>query len=683
MTGNKYEFKAEIKKLLDILSKSLYQHREVFLRELISNSVDALKKIHFISLTEKDIESPNEELKIEIIINPEENTLIVKDTGIGMTKDEMITNLGTIAGSGSQKFLEQLTMSQKMDKKDVDLDIIGQFGVGFYSIFMVAQSVKVLSNSYLKEENAYIWESDGTGEFTIEPAEKKERGTEVILTLKEDDKEYLDQFRIESIIKKYSNYVSFPIYVTKIKTKEEIKEEEKRKKELKKDEAEKEAEKEEEKEPAPINELKPLWKKDQKDIIEDDYKNFYHYISNRYDDYLHVINYKVDGQIQFRSIMFIPEASPISIVRPEDEYGLTLYSKNVMIMNDCKDLIPKWLRFMSGVVDSDDIPLNISRDTIQVNRIMMKIEKLLVKKFFRELDDLIENDPEKYKKIWESHGFYIKEGIVTDPIKSDKLLKYLRVKTTKTAENEYRSLEQYIKDKKEGQEEIYYLVGENLNTMKLSPHLGYYDENDLEVVLFDEPIDNFLMMNVRDYKEKVGEGDDAEVKYYRFTPVDVTEEGKDEKVDKDKGDDKEKEEKERDELPENIKQFLESVKNLLGEKILDAKVSDRLYNNACRLANPSGGMTSSMQRAMRYWSVTQSGKDFEIPRKILEFNQEHPIIKGLIDLHEKDQNDEKIKLIVEQLFENCLLAEGDLPNPSLMVPRINQIIEMLMKPKET
>jgi len=299
------------------------------------------------------------------------------------------------------------------------------------------------------------------------------------------------------------------------------------------------------------------------------------------------------------------------------------------------------------------------------------------------LDDIIENVPEKYKKIWESHGFYIKEGIVTDPIKSDKLLKYLRFKSTKTVDDEYRSFDQYVKDRKEGQEEIYYLVGENLNTLKLSPHLGYYNENGIEVILFDEPIDNFLMMNVRDYKEKVGEGDDAEFKYYRFTPVDVTEEKKDEKGDKEKTDDKEKEDKEKEELPENIKKFLDHVKSIIGEKILDAKVSDRLYNNACRLANPSGGMTSSMQRAMRYWSVTQSGKDFEIPRKILEFNQDHPIIKGLINLYENDPSDNKINLIIEQLFENCLLAEGDLPNPSLMVPRINQIIELLMKPKET
>ncbi|MFX1274724.1 MAG: molecular chaperone HtpG [Promethearchaeota archaeon] len=681
MTGNKYEFKAEIKKLLDILSKSLYQHREVFLRELISNSVDALKKIHFISLTEKNIEGPNEELKIEIVLNPEENTLTVKDTGIGMSKDELITNLGTIAGSGSQKFLEHLTISQKMDKKDVDLDIIGQFGVGFYSIFMVAKNVKVISKSYLKEEVAYQWVSEGTGEFSIESAEKTDRGTEVILYLKEDEKEYLEQFRIESIVKKYSNYVSFPIYVTRIKTEEEKKEEEKRKKEASKEKKDVELEKEEEKGPLPVNELEPLWKKDQNEINDEDYKNFYHYISNRYDDFTHVINYKVDGQVQFHSIMFIPEATSVPIIRPEDDYGLTLYSKNVMIMKNCNDLIPNWMRFVTGVVDSDDIPLNISRDTIQVNRIMMKIEKLLVKKFFRELDDIIENDPEKYKKIWEAYGFYIKEGIVTDPIKSDKLLKYLRVKTTKTEDDEYRSLEQYIKDKKEGQEKIYYLVGENLNTMRMSPHLGYYHENDFEVILFDEPIDNFLMMNIRDYKEKVGEGEDAEFKYYRFTPVDVSEE-KEEEDAKEKNKEKEKEGKDKEDLPENIKKFLEHVKTTLGDKILDTKISDRLYNNACRLANPAGGMTSSMQRAMRYWTVTQSGKDFEIPRKILEFNQEHPIVKGLIELHDKDPKDERIDLIVEQLFENCLLAEGDLPNPSLMVPRINQLIEILFKPNQ-
>ncbi|MFX1236869.1 MAG: molecular chaperone HtpG [Promethearchaeota archaeon] len=672
MTGNKYEFKAEIKKLLDILSKSLYQHKEVFLRELISNSVDALKKIHFISLTEKDIENPEEELKIEIVIDSKDNTLIIRDTGVGMTKDELINNLGIIAGSGSQKFLEELTKSQQTDLQNIDLDIIGQFGIGFYSIFMVADKVHVISKSYLKEEPANMWVSEGTGDFTITQTDKLIRGTEVKLHLKEEDKEYLDQFRIESIVKKYSNYVSFPIYVSKLEV-------EMKKEADKKDAKGDDVESEEDKGPKPVNELEPLWKRDSKDINEDDYKGFYHYISNRYDDYMYVINYKVDGQVQFRSILYVPGQSSLAFIRPEDDYGLTLYSKNVMIMKNCQDLIPKWLRFMTGMVDSDDIPLNISRDTIQVNRIMMKIEQLLVKKILRELDEIIEKDPEKYKKIWDAYEFYFKEGVVTDPVKSETLMKYLRFKTSKTKNDEYKSLTRYVKALPKDKKEIYYLVGENLDTLRLSPHLGYYNENDLEVLLLDEPIDNFLMMNVRDYKLTKVEGEEEKTEVYQFTPIDVTEPlEKKEKIedkkeeDKNKGDSQEK-------IPENVKKFLENVKSILGEKIIEVKVSDRLYDNACRLANPAGGMTSSMQRAMRYWTATQSGKDFQIPQKIFELNPDHPIVKGLIELNEKDPESKKIELIINQLFENCLLAEGDLPNPSLMVPRINEIIEMLFQ----
>ncbi len=670
MTGNKYQFKAEIKKLLDILSKSLYQHKEVFLRELVSNSVDALKKIHFISLTDKNIESPNEDLKVEIVLNPEEKTLLVRDTGVGMTKDELINNLGIIAGSGSQKFLEQLNSSQQAEMEKLDLDIIGQFGIGFYSIFMVADKVEVTSKSYLKGAPANVWTSEGTGDFIIDSSEKAIRGTEVKLHLKEDESEYLDQFRIESIVKKYSNYVSFPIYVSKVESEAE-------KAEKKEDKDESKDKEGEDKEPKPVNELEPLWKRTPKDITEEDYKGFYHFISNRYDDYLHIINYKVDGKVQFRAILYVPEAISVSFIRPEDEYGLTLYSKNVMIMKNCQDLIPKWLRFVTGVVDSEDIPLNISRDTIQVNRIMMKIEKLLVKKILREFDEIIEKDAEKYKKIWEAYGFYLKEGVVTDPVKSETLMKYLRFKTSKTEDGEYKSFDQYIEALPEDKSEIFYLVGENLDTLKLSPHLGYYNENNIEVILLDEPIDNFLMMNVRDYKKITGEEDEEKTKLYKFTPIDVTEPSKEEKEAKDAKEGEDKKEESEEKLPEPLKKFLEKVKNILSEKILDAKSSNRLYGNACRLANPSGGMTSSMQRAMRYWTATQSGKDFQIPQKIFEFNPEHPIVKGLVAINDKDPENEKVTLIVEQLFENCLLAEGDLPNPSLMVPRINQIIEIL------
>ncbi|MHA1147388.1 MAG: molecular chaperone HtpG [Promethearchaeota archaeon] len=669
MSENKHEFKAEIKKLLDILSKSLYQHKEIFLRELISNSVDALKKIHFISLTEKDIQDPDVPLKVEITFDEKAKTFSVKDTGLGMTKEELINNLGTIAGSGSQRFLEEL---QKSDKKEFDLDIIGQFGIGFYSVFMVAEKVQVFSKSYRKDESAYMWESEGTGKFLVTSSEKQDRGTEVILYLKDDATEYLNEYRIRSIIKKYSNYVPFPIYVSEIKPEEE-KKEDKQKDDEKDDE--KKDDKEEEKEPEPVNELTPIWKKSQKEITDEEYKSFYHSISHRYDDYLHVINYSVDGSVQFRSILFIPESNSLAFLHQEENFGLTLYNKNVMVMDHCDDLLPKWMRFIIGILDSDDIPLNISRDTIQRNRVMIKINKVLRKKIFKELDDLIENDPENYIKLWKEFGIYFKEGIATDPIEADKLLNYLRFKSTKTGDAEYRSLEQYVHDMKEDQNEIYYLVGENIDTLKISPHLGYYKEKDIEVILFSEPIDNFIMMNVRNYTKTIGEGDDAEVKSYPFTPVDVTEQ--ESKTEEQKAEDKESESQE--DIPENVKSFLEHVKTLLGDKIIDVKISKRLYDNACRLANPAGGMTSSMQRAMRYWSTRKLDDEPDIPRKILEINPEHPIIKGLINLHERNAEDNKIELIVIQLFENCLLAEGDLPNPSKMVPRINTLIELLFK----
>jgi len=676
MSASKHEFKAEIKKLLDILSKSLYQHKEIFLRELISNSIDALKRIHFISLTQKDIEDPDVDLKIDVIINPNEKTVTVKDTGIGMTKEELINNLGTIAGSGSQRFLEQLNQSQGSDKKDLDLEIIGQFGVGFYSIFMVAEKVCVFSKSYLKGEPAFKWESEGTGDFTIEPIEERNRGTEVKLYLRDDEKDYLEEYRIREIIKKYSNYVSFPIYLTRLRTKEEKEQEEKEKKEKKDEEESKKEEKI--KEPEPVNEIEPIWKKPSKDITEEEYKKFYHFVANRYDNYLHVMHYNIDGAVQFRSILYIPESDSLRFLRPEDDYGLTLYSKKVMIMKNCADVLPKWMRFISGIIDSDDIPLNISRDTIQLNRTMIKINKLLRSKIFNELDSIIEKEPEKYTKIWEQFGIYFKEGILTDPVRSERLLKYLRFKTTKTKEDEYRSLEDYLTEIKEGQLEIYYLVGENLETMKVSPHLGYYEENDLEVILFDEPIDNFLMMNVHHYTKTIGEGDKAETKIHKFTPVDITEikETEESKKEEDK---KEKVSESEKEIPEITKKFLDHVKTILGDKIVDTKISDRLYNNVCRLANPAGGITSSMQRAMRYWTGKQKEKEFETPRKILEFNPDHVIVKKLIELYDKTPNDEKIEAIIIQLFQNCLLAEGDLPNPSLMVPRINQLIEWFLK----
>ncbi len=715
----KHEFKAEIKKLLDILSKSLYQHKEIFLRELISNSSDALKKIHFIALQNKELESPDLEYEINITLDQEKNTLTIRDTGLGMTKEDLITSLGTIAGSGSQKFLEQLEQKNG-DQKEVDLDIIGQFGIGFYSVFMVAQKVVVISKSYLPGEPAQQWISDGTGEFQINQVEKDSRGTEVILYLKDDEEEFFQLHRIEGIIKKYSNFVPYPIYITEIK-----KPEDKVEVDMDEDESDGEdgetsegEEKPEESEVSdvpevptrePVNQIHPIWKREKSEITEEDYINFYHYLSKRYDNYLKVINYKVDGRVQFRTVIFIPETKSQDLLRPEVDYGLALYSKNVMVVEKSKEIIPQWMRFISGIVDSDDIPLNMSRDTIQTNRFLMKIETLIVKRFFKELNEFSADDPEKYTAFWKEFGTFIKEGIVTDQVRKEKLLELLRFKTNKTTNGEYIGLKDYVERMEEDQKDIYYLVGENIEGLKMSPHLGYYEQQGYEVIFFDEPIDNFLMMNVHQYttkiskdiaestpveekeegtekSEKAAEAEDVEVEEedvsFSFKPIDVSEEEKKSSEDKDDSEESEEKSEEDEEIPENMKNFLAHVKEFLGEKIVDAKISTRLYKNACRLANPSGGMTSSMQRAMRYWTQSGADKSFQIPRKVFEFNPNHELIQKLVEIYESNPEDQLIDLTIEQMFENCLLAEGDLPEPASMVPRLNQILEMMVVGKK-
>src|SRR5271157_342026 len=691
----KIEFKAEIKKLLHILSQSLYQHKEIFLRELISNASDALKKMHFVSLQEREnVENPDLPLEIEVIADAQANTITVRDTGVGMTKDEMVENLGTIAGSGTEKFLQNLMQTQEAQAKELDLDIIGRFGVGFYSVFMVADKVQVISKSYLKEEPASVWESTGDNEFTVEPAEKDLRGTDVIIYLKTEEKEFLTKWQIESIIKKYSYFVPFPIFVTEVKppAAEGVEEAESEAEAGAEPEKEEEEEGEEDETAAattrtPVNEVLPLWKRTAAEIADEDYKTFYHYISKRYDDYLHVINHKVEGQVQFSAIYYIPETRSQDLLQPDLEYGLALYSRNVMIMQNCKDVVPQWMRFVHGVVESEDFPLNVSRETIQSNRMILKIKDLVSKKFVTELQSIADTDPAKYLTIWKEYGIFLKEGVVTDAVHKDDLVKLLRFQTSKTAGDTLSNLDEYVQRAAADhpdQTEIYYLIGDNLQVMKISPHMGYYKQNDLEVILFTESIDNFLMMNVHNYKTTVGEGDDAREVTFTFMPVDTSAEGAKSKP-KPAGAEGEEstaaeggEEVPATAPPEDVQNFLTLVKNILGTKIMNAVASDRLYDCACRLAMPAGGMTSSMERAMRYWTQKTGGKEFQTPQKIFEFNVDHPMIRGLVDLYTQDPLNGKIRPVVEQLFENCLLGEGDLPDPTSMVSRVNQLLEMLV-----
>ncbi len=698
----KYEFKAEIKKLLGILSKSLYQHQEVFLRELISNSSDALSKMRFIQLQDKEVEELP--LEIEVSFDSKEKTLLIRDTGIGMTRQELIDNLGTIASSDSEKFMKTLKEATENKDKIADMDIIGQFGVGFYSVFMVAKSVKVLSKSYKKDELAHVWVSDGSGEFTVSPGEKASRGTEITIYLRDEDADdYLSKYKLQEIVRKYSNYIPFPIFVKDEAKKEvdvgldEEKEEEVESKEGEAKEGEEKAGKEKtagepkKEERKPVNELVPIWKRKPQEIKPEEYKKFYQFIAKRYDEYAHLIHYNVEGQVIFNSIVYVPESVNRDVLREDVDYGLTLYTKKVLIIPHCKDLIPKWMRFVSGVVDTEDIPLNVSRDTIQNNRVVMKINDLITKKFVSELSSIAEKDVPKYNTLWREYGYFIKEGMVTDQSHKEILAKLMRFPTSKTRNDELKGLDDYIKgmaDSQKEKKEIYYLIGETLPTMRLSPHMGRFNKEGIEVIYFTEPVDNFLMMNLHEYKVTSGEGDAKKEETFHFVPVDTTEadakhehekgeEGKEGEKKEDKAEDKKE-----SELPPATKKFLERVKAVLGEKILDAKVSDKLYDSPYRLANPAGGMTSSMQRVMRYWTRKMQDKEFEIPRKVLEFNKDHPMVQELIDLCDKDPDNGRIKPVLLQVLDTCLLAEGDLPDPASMVPRVNQLLEMLVRRRD-
>ncbi|MFX0062179.1 MAG: molecular chaperone HtpG [Candidatus Hermodarchaeota archaeon] len=615
-----FEFKAEINRMLDIIINSLYTNREIFLRELISNAADALNKIRFEKLTSKDVYEPDAELSIDLSFNADEDTISISDTGIGMTKDELIDQLGTIASSGSLKFLETIK-----DKESADFELIGQFGVGFYSVYMVASKVVIRTRSYHSDSTACEWTSEGSGFFTIKEIDKEHRGTDVIIYLKEDAKEFANEFRLEQIVKRYSDYISFPI-----RLKDKV-----------------------------LNQQTALWRKNPKDVTEEEYEKFYQHVSQMFDKPLHQIHYNIDAPIQFRSLLFIPEKRKRTLFMPELEWGPTLYSRNVLIQEKSKDLLPEYFRFVVGVVDSEDVPLNISRELVQVTRTLTRIRKRLEGKVIRELKALAENDTEKYAQFWKEFGIFIKEGVSSDYSRRPQLMKLLRFKSDKVDEDSLTSLDDYINRMKKDQKEIYYLLGEDIGVLRQSPHLEYYQEQDLEVLLLDDPADTFLMMNIQDYEDK------------KFVGIDRA-------ADEDKDleeDEEESEEEKKEEIPikDEFKPLFEKFKEVLKDRVMDVKPSDRLRGSPCRLVSPAG-MGSAYERAFKYMN-----QDFQFSKKILEINQDHEIVKNLAQLFQKDANHELGMDVIEQLFESALLTEGYHLKPASMVPRIQRIMDRALK----
>ncbi len=624
MSEKSFTFKAETKNLLDIIINSLYQHKEVFLRELISNASDALNKIRIKQLTTEKILDGDIDLEIEIIPDKENNTITIRDTGIGMTQAELKVNLGTIAQSGTAEFIEAL------ENQDTD-PLIGAFGVGFYSSFLVSDKVDVITRSFSPSSKAWEWSSSGVESFTINESTKENRGTDVILHIKEDYKEYLEDFKIKSLVKKYSNYVEFPI-----KQGEET-----------------------------LNDQTALWRVNPSEVKDEQYEEFYSHLG-QFGKPLIKIHVSVDVPIEFHAILFMPQTRPRQFGPDNKEWGLKLYNRKILIEENNKDLIPEYLRFMVGVIDAEDFDLNVSREVLQNTRVQRQILKYLQKKILDKIEKLAEEDEEKFMEIHREYGVYFKEGASANDKHKNRLIDLLRFHSTNDDGNDGSvSLAKYVERMKIDQQEIYYLTGLEFDVVKKSPHLEYYKKEGLEVLLLGEAIDSFLMMHINEYLEKPFysiDQDESEVE-----DPDKTE-GKD--------DDEDKEAKKKEKTGPHaplLNKFIE----VLGSKVDDVKVSDRMVDRVTRLVTPKGGISSDLQRAMKIMESQGGSPSLNLPMmgKILQVNPEHKIIKSLSARIADESDAELIKSVIEQIHDNARLADGELTDFNELISRTEKIIE--------
>jgi molecular chaperone HtpG len=617
--AQKHEFKAEIKQLLEILVHSLYTSREIFLREIISNASDALDKLRFESTRGAEIIDSELPLDISILFDEKNNTITVKDSGIGMTQEELINNIGTIAKSGSSEFIKQLA-----DSASDANNIIGKFGVGFYSVFMVAKEVIIKTKSFKKEEPAIEWSSDGLGDYEIsEIKDEIKRGTTIEIHLKDDAKEFAEKYRIESIIKKHSNFISFPIYLENEK----------------------------------VNTISAIWREPKSNITKEQYNEFYKYLTYDSEEPLDVIHISIDAPIQFNSVLFIPKKNQDFFGYNRENYGLDLYVRRVLIQHKNKDLLPEYLGFIKGVVDSEDLPLNISRETLQENIVFTKISNHITSQVFSYLTKLAKDEPEKYKELWKEHNRVFKLGY-SDYANMDKYSELLRFNSSFNEKAEdLVSLEEYVSRFKEGQNEIYYAVGNSREAIATDPHLEIFKNKGLEVLYLYDPIDEFVVSSIRKYKE------------FDFKSVDHIDFNKIDKLKNEKEKTSSLEELSKD----DSKQFdslLAKIKGILGDRVVEVKESQRLSDSAACVVSPDEGFSSSMQKILR-----MSNKDLTEQKKIFEINKDHKLTRNLLKVFKADSNDEFIKDTVEQLYESALLLEGSLIDPHKLASRINKMLD--------
>jgi molecular chaperone HtpG len=658
-------FETEVKQLLHLMINSLYSNKEIFLRELISNGSDAIDKLRFAMLEDSELCEGDANFAISVDFDKAKRTITVRDNGIGMSRDEVIEQLGTIAKSGTREFFAALTGDQAKDAK-----LIGQFGVGFYSSFIVADKVTVTTRrAGLTKEHGVKWQSAGQGEYTIENVEKKARGTEVVLHLKKDEDDLLDDWKLRSIITKYSDHIDVPIMMKELEKPEEITEaeakdeakkvEDKSAKNEDKSASEKESEKEkpaakkETKKPAKpkwekVNRATALWTLPKSEISKEDYKELYKHVSHDFEEPMLWSHNKVEGKLEYISLLYIPKHAPFDLWNREHRYGLKLYVKRVFIMDDAEQFLPMYLRFVRGIVDTNDLPLNISREILQDNPVIPKVRSALVKRILNVLADLAQKNKEKYNEFWQAFGKVLKEGPAEDFSNKETIAKLLRFSSTHT-DNETQdvSLEDYIGRMQKDQDKIYYVTADNFMAAKNSPHLEVFRKQNIEVLLLSDRVDEWLVTHLTDFDGKhmqsVAKGD----------------------LDLSKFEDEETK-KEQEKAKDDFASTIEQVKKVLQDKVKDVRLTHRLTGSPACIVADEYDLNINMQRILQ-----SIGQQVPESKPIFELNPEHAIVKRLKD----EPDDERFKEWTEILFEQSVLAEGgQLKDPASFVTRLNKLL---------